>query len=93
MLAGRTVFTTHRITNYNSATIDTLPGPVTVNMFTGRSLEATVAIRGRSTVNTMSFISIVLMKSIKAFGTTESEFSGTAMNTFGHEKTPCYNYR
>jgi hypothetical protein len=86
VLACGTVLAAHGITNYNSAAVDTFAGPATVNMFPGGSLEAAVTIRGRAAVNTMLFISVVLMKSVKAFGTTESEFCGTAMNTFGHEK-------
>jgi hypothetical protein len=33
------------------------------------------------------FIGVVLMKSVKAFGTTGPEFCGTAMNTFGHDNS------
>jgi hypothetical protein len=76
------VLAAHGITDYNSAAVGTFAGPMTVNMFPGRGLEAAVAIRGRSAVNTMFFIGIVLMKFVKAFGTAESEFCGTAMNTF-----------
>jgi hypothetical protein len=80
------VFAAHRVADYNGAAVDTFVAPVAVNMFPGGSLEAAVAIRRRSAVNTMFFVSIVLMKSVEAFGTAGAKFSGTAMNTFGHGK-------
>jgi hypothetical protein len=87
VLAGGTVFAAHGITNYNSAAVDTLPGPVTMNMFAGRSLETAVAVRGRSAVNAMFCIRVMLMKSVKAFRTTGPEFGRSTMNTIRHENS------
>jgi hypothetical protein len=80
------VFTAHTVTDYDDPAVDTFAGSMAVDMFAGRSLKAAVAIRGGSAVDTVFFIGIMLMKSIKAFGTTGPEFCGPALNTFGHGK-------
>jgi hypothetical protein len=74
VLAHGTVFTTHAVANYDNAAVDTFVTPVAVDMFPGGSLKAAVAIRGRSAVNTMFFISIMLMKPVKTFGATGAKF-------------------
>jgi hypothetical protein len=74
VLARGAVFTAHGVANYNSAAVDTFVAPVAVNMLPGGGLEAAVAVRRRSAVNTMPFVSIVLMKPVETFGTTCSEF-------------------
>jgi hypothetical protein len=74
VLTRGAVFAAHGVADYNSAAVDTFVAPVAVNMLPGGGLEAAVAIRGRSAVNTMSFVSVMLMKSVDTFGTARSEF-------------------
>jgi hypothetical protein len=74
VLARWTVLAAHAVADRDSAAVNTFAAPVTVDVFPGGGLEAAVAIRRRSTVNTVLFIGIMLVKPVKALGAARPEF-------------------
>ena len=54
----------------------------TMNMFSGRSLKAAVAIRGGTAVNTAIFTMVMLMEPVGALGAAMTVGGSTAKSTF-----------
>ena len=86
VLADWTVRASHCAAAYYLSAMDTFVCAMAVNMLPGRSLKAAVAVRCGTAVDTAFFVSVMLMESVQGFGTAGTEFSGTAMNAFGHKK-------
>ena len=78
--AGGAVFAAHAC--LNGAAPDTFHRSMAVDMFSGRSLEAAITVGSRTAVDTVLFISVVLMKPVNTFGTAITIGSRTAERTF-----------
>jgi hypothetical protein len=79
------VFAAHHTGPYHGSAVFTFTAPAAVDVLPGGCLEASVAVGRRTAVHAVFFISIMLMKSVKAFWAAGTEFAGPAKCTFGHK--------
>ena len=89
MFPNGTVFAAHYACAHGCTAVNAFASAVSVDVLTGRGLEAPVAVRSGTAIHAAFFIGIVLMEAIQAFRAAGAELVGTAVYTFGH-KIPLY---
>ena len=80
MFSNGAVFAAHA--GFGGAAPDAFQAAVAVTVFPGGSLKATVSIAGGTTVDTVIFVGIVLMKPAGAFGTAGTKSGSSAKSAF-----------